>query len=84
MTLIRKSLHNDIKYVRDLKINDPNGIYVDPRKDQKIKKRYTINMLLNYNIVGFLAEDKRYCFIRGKSTAKKRNNQFGLWVKNCI
>lgn len=88
MTLIRKKLPNDInkdvKYVRDLKITDPHGFYVNPRKDQKMRKRYTVNMLLNYKIVSFLEKDKRYCFIRGKSSTKKRNYQFDLRVKNFL
>jgi len=76
--------NKNAKTVKELIINDPYGQYVNPRKDQKVQKRYTANMLLNYKIVAFHTNKDRSCLIHCKHSFKKRNYKYGLYIKNCL
>lgn len=61
---VKKSLGDNIIYVKDLKSADPYGLYINPRNNQKEIKKYTTNMIINTQVTIMRDEEQRYCFIR--------------------
>jgi hypothetical protein len=59
----KKILSHDIVYVRDMKTNDPYGLYIDPRRGNKEYKKYTHHMIINTQLTTVLNSTERYYFI---------------------